>query len=153
MLAGMVSLIWACAKQEPEAAKMKRELQAAVSADAKPQGNLLMGFKEPVYSTKFGLSPNEKIDGKTIQQILTSQVAGRDDGQLCSACHNKNDAQGGYGVPVEKNGSNPGMKQTDLIYGRTWAGPDGWAQRFVKNSTKPDNVKAVIQAWINNQCK
>jgi hypothetical protein len=54
---------------------------------------------------------------------------------------------------VEKNGASPALKPTDMVYNRTWIGPDGWAVRFVKNSTKPANVKAVVQAWIDNNYK
>ncbi len=129
-------------------------LKQMESANAQPASTtILLSYGEAIDSKKFGLAPNPKIDGKTIALVLTSQVAGRDDGQLCSACHNKDDAQGGYGVDVAKNGSNPGMKPTDLVGGKTWAGPNGWAAGFVKNPTKPANVKAVIQAWIDNKCK
>lgn len=144
----------ACAEQEePEATKILKAMQGAAPASANASGKILMSWNEPIDSKKFGLAPNPKVDGKTIAQILTSQVAGRDDGQLCSACHNSGDAQGDYGVNVAKNAANPEMKPTDIVYGKTWVQKGGWAEGFVANPTKPANVKAVIQAWIDNGYK
>lgn len=145
------ALLVGCANDEPKATQLMKQMESAnASAVTK---KILVGWNEPISSTKFGLAPNPNIDGKTLAEVITSQKAGRDDGQLCSACHHQNDAQGGYGVPVARNGASPNLKPTDLVYSRTWVGPDGWAERFVRNSTKPANVKAVVQAWIDNNYK
>jgi hypothetical protein len=72
------------------------------------------------------------------------------DGKLCSACHNSWDAQGDYGVPTAKNTASPKLKPSDILSNRSWVGPGGWAERFVKNPTKPTHGKAVVQAWIDN---
>jgi hypothetical protein len=145
----LLVLLPACAAEEPAATKIMKQMEGANAVKQK----VLMGWNEPIYSSKFGLAPNPNIDGKTLAAVVTSQTAGRDDGMLCSACHNKDDAQGGYGVPSERNGASPNLKPTDMVYNRTWIGPDGWAVRFVNNRTKPVNVKAVMQAWIDNNYK
>lgn len=147
----LLFLLISCADDEASATKIMKQMESANASAVKKK--VLVGWNEPIYSTKFGLAPNPNIDGKTLAEVITSQKAGRDDGQLCSACHYKDDAQGGYGVPVAKNGASPTLKPTDMVYNRTWVGPDGWAERFVKNSTKPANVKAVVQAWIDNGYK
>lgn len=150
LLLSLLLLLGGCSDEKPDATKALQTMasaQNAVSASSK------LGFNEPIDSRKFGLAPNRNVDGKTLAQIITSQTAGRDDEMLCSACHHSTDAQGGYGVPSAKNAVNRNLKPTDVLTGRTWAGSGGWAERFVKNSTKPDNLKIMVQAWINNGYK
>ena len=140
-----------CGNEKPDATKALQSMannQSAVSANG-PK----LGFSEAIDSKKFGLTPNKNVDGKTLAQIITSQTFARDDGMLCSACHHSTDAQGGYGVPSAKNAVNLNLKPTDVLTGRTWVGTGGWAERFVKNSTKPDNLKIMVQAWINGGYK
>lgn len=143
-----LAFLIACGNDEPAATRVIKQMDAQAVTK-----KILIGWDEPISSSKFGLAPNPSIDGKTLAEVITSQKAGRDDGQLCSACHYKGDAQGDYGVPVEMNGANPTLKPTDMVYNRSWVGPGGWAERFVKNETKPANVKAVVQAWIDNNYK
>ncbi|HYX37319.1 MAG TPA: hypothetical protein VE954_29800 [Oligoflexus sp.] len=133
---------------KPDATKV---LQSMANADSKSVQKL--AFNEPIDSRTFGLVPNRNVDGKTLAQIITSQSAGRDDAMLCSACHHNRDAQGGYGVPAAQNAPSLNLKPTDRVSNRTWAGAGGWAERFVKNDTKPDNLKIFIQAWINGGYK
>jgi hypothetical protein len=146
-------LLWSCTSEDPVATQMKQKMSSRDQSANTGGNKVFMTYQERIDSRKFGLAPDPNLDGKTLAQILTSQVAGRDDAQLCSACHNKDDAQGGYGVPVAKNGSNPGMKATDMIGLYTWCGPGGWADRFVATPSKPANLKAVIRAWRNNKCQ
>lgn len=127
------------------------------SADQKsqPLNAVKLAWNEPVQSAKLGLAPNPKLDGKPLSKIISSELAGRDDGQLCSACHYRGEAAGGYAVDVAKNQASPGFIPS-APYGpsnRSWLGPEGWAVGFVKNETKPANLKAAVQAWINNGYK
>jgi len=145
----LLAFLIGCANDEPAATKVMKQMEGGQAIKKK----ILISWNEPISSSKFGLTPNPNIDGKTLAEVITSQKAGRDDGQLCSACHYKDDAQGGYGVPVEINGASPTLKPTDMVYNRSWVGPGGWAERFVKNKTKPANVQAVVQAWIDNNYK
>jgi hypothetical protein len=150
LLLSLLFFLGGCSDEKPDATKALESManaQSAVSAGSK------LGFSEPIDSRKFGLAPNKNLDGKTLAQIITSQTPGRDDGILCSSCHHSTDAQGGYGVPSAKNAANLNLKPTDVLTGRTWVGSGGWAERFVKNNTKPDNLKIMVQAWINNGYK
>jgi hypothetical protein len=147
----LLCLLLGCGNDEPSATKVMKQMESANASAVKKK--VLVGWNEPISSEKFDLAPNPNIDGKTLAEVISSQKAGRDDGQLCSACHNKDDAQGAYSVPALKNGASPNLKPTDMVYNKTWVGPGGWAERFVKNSSKPANVKAVVQAWINNGYK
>lgn len=123
-------------------------VQKCLAIDAAPGPALTLGWSTPIDSTKFGLAPNPKIDGKTLKDVVASAVAGRDDGQLCSTCHNKTSALGGYGAEVEASKASP-IAPTDAVSGNKWTGPQGWAYRFIRNKTKPPNVKAAFQAWID----
>ncbi|WP_141734174.1 hypothetical protein [Oligoflexus tunisiensis] len=111
----LLFLLPACAEQEPAATKIMKQMEGSNAVKQK----VLIGWSEPIYSSKFGLAPNPNIDGKTLAEVVTSQTAGRDDGLLCSACHNTDDAQGGYAAPAEKNEASPALKPTDRVSNRT----------------------------------
>jgi hypothetical protein len=156
ILTSMLS-ISGCSVEEPVATKYKRQAaagdaEAETSADQSPQQSAdtpTLSLTEPIDSTKFSFEPNPNVDGKTLAEILTSQTAGRDDGLKCSACHNEEEAAGGYGVAVAVNGVSPDLSPTQEISGKSWVEEGGWADTFVVNETKPDNLKTFIQAWID----
>ena len=143
----LVFLLWACSHDEDADDKVS---YARESANAARQS---LAWDTAIRSVDFGLAPNPKIDGKTLRQVITSQVVGRDDGELCSACHNKNDAQGGYGGLAAAYAASPSLGPNTVIDGRKWSGPGGWAERFVKNPTKPANLQLMVRAWINGKYK
>ncbi|HYX31739.1 MAG TPA: hypothetical protein VE954_01405 [Oligoflexus sp.] len=145
----LLNLLIGCANEEPAATKVMKQMESGNAVKKK----VLVGWNEPISSIRLGLAPNPNIDGKSLAEVITSQKAGRDDGLLCSSCHHKDEAQGDYGVPAPKNGASPGLLPTDMVLNRTWVGPNGWAERFVKNSTKPANLKAAVQAWMDNNYK
>ncbi len=151
LLISLLFILGGCGQEKPDATKALQSM--AKSQNAGSTSGPKLRFTEIIDSKKLGLAPNKNVDGKTLAQIITSQAFGRDDAMFCSACHHSTDAQGGYGVPSAKNAANANLKPTDVLTGRTWVGPDGWAERFVKNSTKPDNIKAMVQAWINSGYK
>jgi len=108
----------------------------------------LVRWTVPLDLAKLGMPSNPKVDGKTLQQIVSSVLAGRDDGKLCSDCHNRSAAAGGYGVPVESGKSSSPILSIQLqLDGHRWAGPGGWAERFIANPTKPEGVKNLLKAW------
>ena len=109
-----------------------------------------ISMSEPIYSEEFGMEENENIDGKSLFEVLSSQSAGRDDGQLCSACHNEDDDAGDYAVPSGPNAVLINFDPDEEYEGKSWTEEDGWAERFVANETKPDNVRAIVQAWIDS---
>jgi hypothetical protein len=151
LLLCLLLFLTGCGDEKPDATKALQSMADAQSAVS--TGGNKLNFNEPIESRKFGLAPNKNVDGKTLAQIISSQTAGRDDAMLCSACHHSTDAQGGYGVPSAKNAASLNLKPTDIVTGRSWVGTGGWAERFVKNGTKPDNLKIMVQAWINSGYK
>jgi hypothetical protein len=113
-------------------------------------------WDQAIDSSAFGLAANPKIDGKSLSEIVTGQVAGRDDGKLCSECHNEARALGGYGLSVAENASVLELDPWAVVgttFEQSWAGDNGWAEKFVSNPTKPANVKAVFRAWIRSGFK
>lgn len=122
------------------------ELPERAQQDAEAT-QLTIGWKDPIYSEDFGLEPNPNVDGKSLADIVMSVDFGREDGQLCSACHNNTYALGDYGVDAEINAASPEMEPTDPVSGRTWIEEGGWSDRFIDNPTKPANIKGVIDAW------
>lgn len=143
----LVALLPACTTDEPEASKYKK--RRALTGSANVQQDVTVGWNEPLDSRMFGMTANPNFDGKTLAQIIASIEPGRDDGLLCSACHNEEEAAGGYGVEVARNQASLDLDPRDDVYGRTWVGPGGWAERFINNNTKPQNIKAALQAWID----
>jgi hypothetical protein len=147
----LFSLLFAltgCGNEKPDATKVLESMAQAQTANGTPNSRL--GWNESIDSKKFGLVPNANVDGKTLAQIISSQSFGRDDALLCSACHHSSDAQGGYGVSSARNAAATNLKPTDVVSNRTWVGSGGWAERFIQNKTKPENLKIFLQAWINN---
>lgn len=117
-----------------------------------PQEAAAVRWDRNVEALKLGIPPESHVNGQKLADIITSQVAGRDDDQLCSACHNRDEAQGGYGVDVKKNERFADLNQWTLIGTQKklpWGGKVGWASRFVANPTKPATLKKVMQAWID----
>jgi hypothetical protein len=113
-------------------------------------------WEQPIDAQALGIPLASQVAGQSLEAIVTSQVAGRDDGQLCSACHSKDDPQGGYGIDVALNGRLASLDpwvNVGTVTQRTWAGPSGWAVRFINNKTKPASLKAAMQAWVDGGCK
>ena len=144
-------MLWSCSNQEPAATAYKKTINNGNEFD-QTVGKTL-NFTEKIYSADFGLPPNENIDGKSLFEIVTSQKAGRDDGQECAICHNNDLQLGNYWVPTAANEALDDVDPTTEVAGRAWAGDGGWAERFVANTTKPSNVKLFIQAWIDGGYK
>ncbi|HYX31893.1 MAG TPA: hypothetical protein VE954_02175 [Oligoflexus sp.] len=142
----------ACSDDEPAASRVLRDMQAGQSSQA-AVSQFKIAWSEPIKSTKFNLAANKDVDGKTLQQIITSQVSGRDDGLLCSSCHNNIDKQGGYGVPAGRNTASPGLKPNEKVGLYSWDTPGGWAEKFSTNATKPENLRIMVEAWMNNGYK
>lgn len=126
----------------------KVDLQAFV--DGEIDVDLPITWYSPLYSSDFGLPPNEMVDGKSLADVITSQTYLRPDGWLCSACHNEVASLGDYGVPVKVNRSNPELGPNDEVWGKTWAGAGGWAERTAANTSKPVLVRAALKLWIQN---
>jgi hypothetical protein len=150
----LAAMLLGCAQDDPKAAQIRKELQTPKSADASAKRTI--NWKQSIDSKAFGLAPNPNVDGKTLAEIVASMSPGRDDGQLCSACHHQGEDAGGYGLPVAKNAASSNFDPNAVVgttKKATWRGNDGWAKKFIDNKTKPDNIKALMQAWIDGGCK
>ena len=120
------------------------------------EANLSLSWDEKIRAQALGIPLKSKAIGKTLEQIVTGQAAGRDDGQLCSACHNRQEAQGGYGLDVDKNENLPQLdpwQKVGTIEQLSWAGKDGWATKFISNKTKPALLKTVMSTWLKGSIK
>ena len=125
-------------------------------ADALPvpvQSKLRIAWSETFNAKKLGVESDPLLEGKSIAMIVSSQVSGRADGLLCSSCHNRNEASGGYGINVDFEQASKGFDPKLSYSGRAWVGTGGWAEAFIKNQTKPNNLKLLMQAWINQGYK
>jgi hypothetical protein len=96
------------------------------------------------------------ITGNSIYCIISSFTVGRTDGNRCSNCH-----WSGSGLPYSPpvaRGSSAAIWPTDVINGRTWAGPNGWAQVFIHLPTdmpalansKPFFLQSLMQTWVDH---
>jgi hypothetical protein len=109
----------------------------------------------PISSDNFPFS-DPLINGRSIQQIVSSQVVGRRDGLLCSQCHYTGSGLP-YSPPVARGGTAV-ITPNQVIAGRTWAGPGGWARAFLGMptdkpgvvSSKPFYLQAMFQTWIDD---
>jgi hypothetical protein len=118
-------------------------------------GTQCLQWTSPINSDNFFIS-DPLIDGKTIGQIVSSQVVGRRDGLLCSQCHYTGSGLP-YSPPVARGGS-AAIWPTQVIGGRTWAGPGGYARSFLAQPTdvpslvnsKPFYLQALLQTWIDD---
>jgi len=113
-----------------------------------------LGWNTPITTDNFFIS-DPLINGRTLLQIVSSQVVGRKDGKLCSACHFIGSGLP-YSPPVAQNGSAV-IWPNDVINGRTWAGPGGYARSFLAQPTdqpvvnsKPFYLQALVQTWIDD---
>lgn len=154
---GALGILSACgSNSEPHSSRHKKAMAAKAGVEAESADAVFkrtIRLTEDIYSEDFGLAANENIDGKNLFEVITSQKAGRDDGQLCSACHNNEEALGGYAVDSDIDEALDELDTDAELSGRTWTEEGGWAMRFVENETKPANVRAVIQAWIDGGFK
>jgi hypothetical protein len=114
-----------------------------------------LGWNTPITSDNFSIS-DPVINGKTIMQIVSSLTIGRLDQKVCSECHFAN-SQLPYSPPVSQFG-NGQIWPDDVINGRTWKGPGGYARSFLLQPTdmptlrnsKGFYLQELIRTWIEH---
>lgn len=97
-----------------------------------------------------GTEPESFIAGDSVAAIVNSVVPARPDDLKCSACH----FEGGsvpYAPPVSRNGASS-FGPDDVLDGRAWAGPGGWAEVFTElgpnaDVHKPDYLRSMFFKW------
>lgn len=115
------------------------------------QAGVVLGFQEVIDPDALGLQPGGTLEGKTLYDIVSSRVSGRDDGRLCSECHNQGRALGDYWVPSERNSILDALDANTEYAGKAWGGSEGWTEGFIANPTKPDSLKRAFRAWKEAQ--
>jgi hypothetical protein len=96
------------------------------------------------------------VTDNSIFCIVSSFTVGRTDGKKCSNCHFTGSGLP-YSPPVARD-SSAAIWPTDVINGRTWAGPNGWAQAFIHMptdvpglvSSKPFFLQSLVQTWVDH---
>jgi hypothetical protein len=105
-----------------------------------------LAWTTPIDGDDLGVTPDPLIAGKTIEGIVSSEVSGRADGLLCSACHYAGSGHP-YSPPVAAGGTAQ-IAPTDVIGGHTWAGPGGWADQFMaQTAIKPAHLRDMFNVW------
>jgi hypothetical protein len=110
----------------------------------------------PISTNNFAIS-DPIINGNTLGRIVSSQTVGRkSDGKLCSQCHFTGCGLS-YAPPVAFGGT-ASIWPDQVINGRTWRGPGGYARGFLAMPTddhtqvrsKPFYLQALVQTWIDH---
>ncbi|MCB9675726.1 MAG: hypothetical protein H6737_11450 [Alphaproteobacteria bacterium] len=107
-----------------------------------------------IETVTLGKDPEAFIQNDTIDAIINSRVSGRPDDLLCSDCHYAG-ASIGYRPAIERGDTTTSFGPNDVIDGRSWSGPDGWAQVFVElgpnaDIHKPDYVRQMFFKWVDD---
>ena len=121
-----------------------------------PVKNATLTWRQTIDANALGIDPSSKAVGNSIEAIITSKVAGRDDGIPCGTCHNQKNPMGGYGLNQDSQGAGDSLDPWASVGTKnkhTWAGEDGWGVRFIRNKTKPESLKAIMKAWANSGYK
>ncbi|MCA9569256.1 MAG: hypothetical protein KC656_15515 [Myxococcales bacterium] len=122
----------------------------ALWVEAESQRVEPLGWDVPIVAGNLGKDPESFIAGDTVGDIVNSVVPGRPDDLVCSACH----FEGGpvaYRPAIAANAVSS-FGPDDLIDGRTWAEPFGWADRFAAAGPnaafhKPDYLRQMFFKW------
>ena len=104
-------------------------------------------WSAPISFRNLGYEPADALAGVSLDDIVNGRVVVRDDGATCNACH----YEGGtiaYRPPED-------VSPYAEIDGRSWAGQDGWAARFLTYSVvddehivvKPEPLRDALLTW------
>ena len=107
----------------------------------------------PLEESWIGLPVGDDIVGHSLGEIVSGQVEARGAGRSCSACH----FEGGpvaYRPAIAANAVSS-FGPDDLIDGRTWAKPFGWADRFAAAGSNaafhmPDYLRQMFFKWMDD---
>lgn len=108
-------------------------------------------WQSQILEETMGMVPVAEVADKRMSDIINSQVSGRPDAKLCSECHFAGAAIP-YRPDVEKNESGGLIGPHDVVDGRSWSGPGGWADRFMAlheeaDFTKPLYLRELFECW------
>lgn len=129
------------------------ELRDAVAAWLDSDAHLGVGpvqWGDALDPEVHGVGGDPAIEGRSLRDVVSSWVSGRPDGLLCADCHHRG-ADIAYRPDVAP-GEGRDLWPDELLDGRTWAGPGGWADAFVAHgpgsaTEKPGYLRAVVHRW------
>lgn len=109
-----------------------------------------LGWDDVLTEDTLGTPVDETLIGDSVGAVVNSVGAGRPDGLVCSACH----FEGGsvpYRPPVARMAASA-FGPDDVVDGRAWAGPDGWAEVFAglgpnAEVHKPGYLRSMFWKW------
>lgn len=104
----------------------------------------------PIDDDSLAAAPSPLIAGATLRDIVSSRHIARPDGRLCSECHYRNGPVG-YRPEVAEE-SDQEIDCHEVHDGRSWAGEDGWAARFIAlgpgaHLEKPEYLRDAFAKW------
>jgi hypothetical protein len=110
-----------------------------------------IGWDDVITVGNLGTSPDANIAGDRIGEVINSRTTARPDGLMCADCHYAG-AGITYRPEIERSDASTTFGPDDLIDGRSWAGPGGWADRFValgpdSTTHKPDYLRSMFFKW------
>jgi hypothetical protein len=118
-------------------------------AEAIPVLPGLLTWTTPIDDGVARFDAQAAIEGTTLHGIVSGEIP-LVDGQGCTSCHYEG-ADIPYVIPVEQGGIYP-IGSDDLIDGRKWKGPDGWAERFLNlpetmHDAGPGSLADALVRW------
>lgn len=105
----------------------------------------------PLSVSTLGEEPNAFVAGATLVDVINDRISARPDARLCAECHYPGSAAA-YGPALPEDRERD-IGPDDVVDGRPWAGPDGWAERFIAHGPdaqleKPAYLRNVFSVWL-----
>lgn len=110
-----------------------------------------LGWDDVITAANLGVSPDANIAGDRLADVLNSRVSARPDGLMCADCHYAG-APIAYRPEIDRGDASTTFGPDTVLDGMSWAGPGGWADRFVAMGPdasvhKPDYLRAMFFKW------
>ena len=108
----------------------------------------------PIAAEHLGHEPHPLLKGVRIHEIVNSWKSAREDDLMCSDCHHEVTVYP-YRPDVELSGPSS-FGPDDVVDGRVWSEPGGWAERFIDMdestaSPKPPYLRELFRLWLQTQ--
>jgi hypothetical protein len=123
---------------------------ASPLAPLEDEGRLLT-WASPITAERLQETPDPLVDGATILSIVSSRHAAGERGHACSVCHYR-DTFIAYRPDIDQYATDF-IGPHDVVDGRTWSAPGGWAERLLAvgdepHFEKPEFLRAVFRRWL-----
>ena len=120
--------------------------------DTREVATQCLRWTDPYVAERFGNPESPSTAYKNLDRIVSSEIYGRDDNKLCSACHGP-DSKRSYAPPAGY------ISATQDIGGPGKSWKSYWAARFLAyhppspllpTGYKPQYLREMVQAWIDS---